>query len=62
MMRAARFASRLALSIDPSIERAATKMLRSSPRCRLSEFARADLLLVTDQPSAASISSCERVC
>jgi poly(A) polymerase len=53
MMRAARFASRLALSIDPSIERAATKMAEKLTKVSAERIRNElDLLLVTDQPSA----------
>jgi poly(A) polymerase len=52
MMRAARFASRFAMSIDPAIERAATKMAERLTKVSAERIRNElDLLLVTDQPS-----------
>jgi poly(A) polymerase len=52
MMRAARFAARFAMSIDPAIERAATKMAEKLTKVSAERIRNElDLLLVTDQPS-----------
>ena len=53
MMRAARFAARFALSIDPSIERAATKMAERLTKVSAERIRNElDLLLVSEQPSS----------
>jgi poly(A) polymerase len=52
MLRAARFASRFALSIDPSIESAALKMAEKLTKVSVERIhGELDLLLVTERPS-----------